>query len=62
MSSDNGSGTVMLPDYKYTISDEVKYFVYVGVLPVSTFDTTQLIEREDYGITFEVSSSGYLRI
>ena len=55
-------GTVTVPDYEYTIPEEAKYFVSIGVLPASAFDTTKLAEGEDYEITFEVSENGYLRI
>lgn len=62
MSGDNGSDTVTMSDYEYVIPEEAKYFVSIGVLPASAFDTTQMTEGEDYEITLEVSSPGYLRV
>lgn len=55
-------GTVTVPDYEYTIPEEAKYFVSIGVLPASVFDTTQMTEDEDYEINYEITENGYLRI
>ena len=55
-------GTVTVPEYEYSISEEAKYFVSIGVLPPSCFDTTQMTEGVDYEISYEVSEKGYLRI
>ena len=55
-------GTVTVPEYEYSIPEEAKYFVSVGVLPPSCFDTTQMTEGVDYEISYEVSEKGYLRI
>ena len=54
-------GSVTVPDYEYTIPEEAKYFVSIGVLPASVFDTTQMSE-EEYELNYEISSGGYLRI
>lgn len=55
-------GSVTVPDYEYTIPEEAKYFVSIGVLPASVFDTTQMTEDEDYEINYEITENGYLRI
>ena len=55
-------GTVTVPEYEYSIPEEAKYFVSIGVLPPSCFDTTQMTEGVDYEISYEVSEKGYLRI
>ena len=55
-------GTVTVPDYEYTIPEEAKYFVSIGVLPASVFDTTQMIEDTDYEVNYEITDKGYLRI
>ena len=55
-------GTVTVPKYEYSIPEEAKYFVSIGVLPPSCFDTTQMTEGVDYEISYEVSEKGYLRI
>lgn len=55
-------GTVTVPDYEYTISEEAKYFVSIGVLPASVFDTTQMTEDTDYEVNYDITDKGYLRI
>lgn len=55
-------GTVTVPDYEYTIPEEAKYFVSIGVLPAGVFDTTQMTEDEDYEINYKITENGYLRI
>ena len=55
-------GTVTVPDYEYSIPEEAKYFVSIGVLPADAFDTTQMVEDEEYEINYEITKSGYLRI
>lgn len=55
-------GTVTVPDYEYTIPEETKYFVSIGVLPASVFDTTQMTEDTDYEVNYEITENGYLRI
>ena len=55
-------GTVTVPDYEFSIPEEAKYFVSIGVLPASVFDTTKMTEDVDYEINYEVSEKGYLRI
>ena len=55
-------GTVTVPDYEFSIPEEAKYFVSIGVLPASVFDTTKMTEDVDYEINYEVSQNGYLRI
>ena len=55
-------GTVTVPDYEYTIPEEAKYFVSIGVLPASVFDTTQMTEDTDYEVNYEITENGYLRI
>lgn len=55
-------GTVTVPDYEYTIPEEAKYFVSIGVLPASVFDTTQMTEDTDYEVNYEITDKGYLRI
>lgn len=55
-------GTVTVPDYEFSIPEEAKYFVSIGVLPASVFDTTKMTEDVDYEINYEVSGKGYLRI
>lgn len=55
-------GTVTVPEYEYSIPEEAKYFVSIGVLPASVFDTTRMTEDVDYEINYEVSQNGYLRI
>ena len=55
-------GTVTVPDYEYNIPEEAKYFVSIGVLPADAFDTTQMVEDEEYEINYEITKSGYLRI
>ena len=55
-------GTVTVPEYEYSIPEEAKYFVSIGVLPASVFDTTRMTEDVDYEINYEVSENGYLRI
>ena len=55
-------GTVTVPDYEYTIPEEAKYFVSIGVLPASVFDTTQMTEDTDYEVNYDITDKGYLRI
>lgn len=55
-------GTVTVPDYEYTIPEEAKYFVSIGVLPASVFDTTQMTEDTDYEVNYDITENGYLRI
>ena len=55
-------GTVTVPDYEYTIPEEAKYFVSIGVLPASAFDTTQMTEDTDYEVNYDITDKGYLRI
>ena len=55
-------GTVTVPEYEFSIPEEAKYFVSIGVLPASVFDTTKMTEDVDYEINYEVSQNGYLRI
>lgn len=55
-------GTVTVPDYEYNIAEEAKYFVSIGVLPQSSFDTTQMTEDTDYEVNYEITEKGYLRI
>lgn len=55
-------GTVTVPDYAYTIPEEAKYFVSIGVLPASVFDTTQMTEDTDYEVNYEITENGYLRV
>ena len=55
-------GTVTVPDYEYTIPEEAKYFVSIGVLPAIVFDTTQMTEDTDYEVNYEITDKGYLRI
>ena len=55
-------GTVTVPEYEFSIPEEAKYFVSIGVLPASVFDTTKMTEDVDYEINYEVSEKGYLRI
>ena len=55
-------GTVTVPDYEYNIPEEAQYFVSIGVLPADAFDTTQMVEDEEYEINYEITKSGYLRI
>ena len=51
-------GTVTVPDYEFSIPEEAKYFVSIGVLPASVFDTTKMTEDVDYEINYEVSENG----
>ena len=51
-----------MPEYEFSIPEEAKYFVSIGVLPASVFDTTQMTEGEEYELNYEISSGGYLRI
>ena len=44
-----------VPDYEFSIPEEAKYFVSIGVLPASVFDTTKMTEDVDYEINYEVS-------
>ena len=55
-------GTTTVPDYEFTIPEEGKYFVSIGVLPASVFDTTRMTEDVDYEINYEISKNGYVRI
>ena len=55
-------GTTTVPDYEYSIPEEAKYFVSIGLLPVDVFDTTQMTEGEEYEINYEITKNGYLRI
>ena len=55
-------GAVTVPEYEFSIPEEAKYFVSIGVLPASAFDTTKMTEDVDYEINYEVSKGGYLRI
>ena len=55
-------GTTTVPEYEFSIPEEAKYFVSIGVLPASAFDTTKMTEDVDYEINYEVSKGGYLRI
>lgn len=55
-------GTVTVPDYEYTIPEEAKYFVSIGVLPASVFDMTQMAEDTDYEVNYDITENGYLRI
>lgn len=55
-------GTVTVPDYEYNIPEEAKYFVSIGLLPATAFDTTQMTEGEEYELNYEISPGGYLRI
>lgn len=55
-------GSVTVPDYEYTIPEEAKYFVSIGVLPASVFDTTQMTEDTDYEVNYDITENGYLRI
>ena len=48
--------------YQYDIPEEAKYFVSIGVLPASAFDTTRMDEGDDYEINYTISKNGYLRI
>ena len=55
-------GTITVPKYEYSIPEEAKYFVSIGVLPASAFDTTRMDEGDDYEINYTISKNGYLRI
>ena len=58
-------GNTWLPrgtKYQYDIPEEAKYFVSIGVLPASAFDTTRMDEGDDYEINYTISKNGYLRI
>lgn len=55
-------GTTTVPKYEYSIPEEAKYFVSIGVLPASAFDTTRMDEDDDYEINYKISKNGYLRI
>ncbi len=55
-------GTATVPKYEYSIPEEAKYFVSIGVLPASAFDTTRMDEDDDYEINYTISKNGYLRI
>lgn len=55
-------GTATVPKYQYDISEEAKYFVSIGVLPASAFDTARMDEGDDYEINYTISKNGYLRI
>ena len=55
-------GTATVPKYQYDIPEEAKYFVSIGVLPASAFDTTRMDEGDDYEINYTISKNGYLRI
>ncbi len=55
-------GTITVPKYQYDIPEEAKYFVSIGVLPASAFDTTRMDEGDDYEINYTISKNGYLRI
>ena len=55
-------GTTTVPKYQYDIPEEAKYFVSIGVLPASAFDTTRMDEGDDYEINYAISKNGYLRI
>ena len=55
-------GTITVPKYKYDIPEEAKYFVSIGVLPASAFDTARMDEGDDYEINYTISKNGYLRI
>ena len=51
-------GTITVPKYKYDIPEEAKYFVSIGVLPASAFDTTRMDEGDDYEINHTICVSG----
>ena len=55
-------GTTTVPKYQYDIPEEAKYFVSIGVLPASAFDTARMDEGDDYEINYTISKNGYLRI
>ncbi len=55
-------GTATVPKYQYDIPEEAKYFVSIGVLPASAFDTARMDEGDDYEINYTISKNGYLRI
>lgn len=55
-------GTATVPKCQYDIPEEAKYFVSIGVLPASAFDTTRMDEGDDYEINYTISKNGYLRI
>ncbi|WP_417181723.1 S-layer homology domain-containing protein, partial [Agathobaculum sp.] len=55
-------GTTTVPKYQYDTPEEAKYFVSIGVLPASAFDTTRMDEGDDYEINYTISKNGYLRI
>lgn len=55
-------GTTTVPKYQYDIPEEAKYFVSIGVLPASAFDTARMDESDDYEINYTISKNGYLRI
>lgn len=55
-------GTTTVPKYQYDIPEEAKYFVSIGVLHASAFDTTRMDEGDDYEINYTISKNGYLRI
>jgi len=55
-------GTTTVPKYEYSIPEEAKYFVSIGVLPASAFDTTRMTNGVEYEINMDISKNGYLRI
>lgn len=55
-------GTTTVPKYEYSIPEEAKYFVSIGVLPASVFDTTRMTKGVEYEINMDISKNGYLRI
>lgn len=55
-------GTTTVPKYEYSIPEEAKYFVSIGVLPASAFDTTRMTKGVEYEINMDISKNGYLRI
>lgn len=55
-------GTATVPKYQYDIPEEAKYFVSIGVLSASAFDTARMDEGDDYEINYTISKNGYLRI
>ena len=54
--------TTTVPKYEYSIPEEAKYFVSIGVLPASAFDTTRMTNGVEYEINMDISKNGYLRI
>lgn len=56
------AATTTVPKYEYSIPEEAKYFVSIGVLPASAFDTTRMTKGVEYEINMDISKNGYLRI